>query len=636
MCVKTKRTETVFTAQHHQRNLLIATIICLFAVALTLLVLNFSFGLVVHYLKPSQNVGWNDYSPIFLGFVSTIMFSSVIYDLYVFRKGGHSLAKQMGARYLKYDECAPEEVAALELTEKLACRFNIDVPTVYVLPHEVGVNALTAGRYSQDTVIILTWGALQNLDELELYGLLSYAFNQILTGEMQQNIRLKILFSALTAFNQIGSRIARYGFRPYGQRKPYKLETVLVAIGGFIWLMGSLGLLISRLIKFMTLSGRTLKNDYRTHELIANDTNLQTLLRIYVHHAGSQIHSAYSESIAHMCFANSLSPQSWLNIHPSIERRIYSLSPSALKELQLENLKRLKTQPFFSLFRPFSESSLEVKPIWIPPKPLPLLRLSPIATSSKDEIKPLSAEIRQSMQRSELLNRALQTSTGAKEVLIAIFMIRQYREFIPKDALVSHAIIDTLLTIDERLYIQIFYDACHRLSYMPVSTARQFLTRIACIIQADGEIGLLDHLLLEYVRAKLNLLPPHMPNAYDEALPDTIRLIDALLHVQQFNSATQLKMRQKVIQELVPAQDWGKYLKLSDEPIDLSCILHHLSGLLLRDRLKVLGIAEQCLWTDHVITQDELDVLELLYWRLGFESKETVAQIQKRNNVVIA
>ncbi len=33
--------------------------------------------------------------------------------------------------------------------------------------------------------------------------------------------------------------------------------------------------------------------------------------------------------------------------------------------------------------------------------------------------------------------------------------------------------------------------------------------------------------------------------------------------------------------------------------------------------------------------QDELDVLELLYWRFGFESDEIVEQMQKKNSVMI-
>ena len=43
--------------------------------------------------------------------------------------------------------------------------------------------------------------------------------------------------------------------------------------------------------------------------------------------------------------------------------------------------------------------------------------------------------------------------------MVAILMIRQYREFIPQDAPVSHAIVDALLNLDGRIHIQIFHDA---------------------------------------------------------------------------------------------------------------------------------------------------------------------------------
>lgn len=621
------------TSSNHQKNLFVATIICVFAIVLTIMILNFSFGLIVYYLDQNQSIWWNKHSPLLLGTVIFIMLISLFYELYIFRVGGHSLAKQMRARYLNTLECTPEEIRAVKLTEQLANKFEVMTPSVYVLPDEIGVNALTAGQNEQDTVIILTWGALQNLDELELYGLLSYAFNQILSGETRQNIRLKILFSALTSFNQWGSKIARRGFKPYNSKN--KFETVLVALGGIIWLMGSLGLLISRFVKFVTLSGRTFKNDTETQALISNDTNLQTLLRIYVHHAGSQIHSSHSESIAHMCFANSLSPQSWLNIHPNIERRIYQLDPSILKEVQLENLKRVQAQPLFSLFRPFGEEQTEVSIAWEAPQPFPLVRLSPISFSSQDEEQPLSPHLRQSMKQPELLKRALQTGTGAREVIVAVLMIRQYREFIPKDAQVSHAIVDALLAIDGRLHVQVFYNACNKLVQMPMSIARQFLTRLALIIQADGEVGLLDVLLLEKVKSHLNLLPIHMPTAYDETQFEIVRLVDALVHVQKLNSSNQLKRRASMLAQLVSNKEIKKYEHLSDDPVNLGEILHHLSGLLLRDRLKILGVLEHCLSEDRIITQDELDVLVLLYWRLGFENKEVVEQVLKQNSLMI-
>lgn len=617
------------------KNILWSASVCLLVVVFSIVILNTVLGLLVHYIDPTQSIFWHSLSPYLMVVLVTVIGGSMLYEFYVFRSGGHTLAKQLKARQLTLMESTPEESAALRITEKLAQTFAIDTPTLYVLPDEIGVNALTAGFHPKDTVIILTWGALQNLDELELYGLLGHEFNQILSGEATENTRLKILYSGVITFSQWGSKIARWGFRNNEHGRRHKLETSLVAIGGVIWLIGSLGVLITRLIKYLTLAGRTFYNDHKTKRLLFNNANVQTLLRIYVHHAGSQIHSEYSEAISHMCFANSLSPQSWLNIHPSIQNRIYELNPSLLEDLQLENLQKLRSQPLFSLMRSLEESVAEEYNPWVSPQPLPLLRLSPISFAIKDAIKPLNAEVRQQMSRPDLIQRAMQTSTGSREVMVAILMIRQYREFIPSDAQVSRAIVDSLLNIDGRVHIQIFHEACSNLGNMPATSARQFITKLAKIIQEDGEIGLLDALLIEKVKAELNLLPIHRPTSMEEAKPQIVRLIDALLHVQQLNSANQLEVRYQILERVLTVEELELYEEISDEPIDLGEILNDIAGLLLRDRLSILGVAEICLWNDRVITQDELDVLELLYWRLGFESDEIVEQMHKQNSVMI-
>lgn len=617
------------------KNMLWPASVCLIAVLLTIAIINTVVGLLVYYFDPAQSIYWHVLSPYLIALVGSIMVVSVLYEFYVFRAGGYSLARQMGARRLSLIESVPEESVALKIAEQLADTFLIEPPAVYVLPDEVGVNALTAGFNPGNTAIILTWGALQNLDEIELYGLLSHEFNKILSGEAAENTRLKILYSSLTTFSQWGSKIAKRGFYRNGMPAENKFETLFVGISAVIWLIGSLGVLITRFIKYISLGGRTFKNDQKTRRLIQNDANVQTLLRIYVHHSGSQIHSEYAESISHMCFANSLSQQNWLNIHPSIEQRIYEMNPSLIQDLQLENLKKLQNQPLFSLFRSLEEMAVTSTASWSSPQPLPLLRLSPISFAIKDAVKPLNPENRANTPRPELIERALQTATGSREVMVAILMIRQYREFIPTDAEVSRAIVDSLLNLDGRVHISIFQQACKNIGGMPTTVARQFVMKLARIIQEDGEIGLLDALLLECVKYELNLLPVHTPTALEEVKPQIVRLIDALLHVQQINSDNQLDVRERILKRILTQKELEMYTEISDEPIDLAEILNDISGLLLRDRLSILGIAEICLWNDRIITQDEFDVMELLYWRLGFEVDEIVDQMQKKNSIMI-
>ena len=141
--------------------------------------------------------------------------------------------------------------------------------------------------------------------------------------------------------------------------------------------------------------------------------------------------------------------------------------------------------------------------------------------------------------------------------------------------------------------------------------------------------------LLERVKFELNLLPLHTPTSLEEVKPQIVRLIDALLHVQQINSLKQLEVREKILKRVLTLQEIEMYTEISDEPIDLAEILNDIAGLLLRDRLSILSVAETCLWHDRIITQDELDVLELLYWRLGFETEEMMDEMQKKNSLII-
>ena len=617
------------------KNMFWSALVCVLAIILTMFMLNMLVGLAVFYVEPTQSIYWHSLSPYVIAIVGSVMCISVAIEFYVFRVGGYSFAKHMNARRLSYIESIPEENTVLRLTEQLAETFLIETPALYVLPDEIGINAVTAGFRARNTAIILTWGTLQNLDEYELYGLLSHEFNKILSGEVAENTRLKILYSSLTSFSQWGGKVTQLGFNQRGYTYRNKFETLFVATGGIIWLIGSLGVLITRAIKYLSLSTRTYQNDQKTKRLIQGDANVQALLRVYVHPAGSQIHNVFAESISHMCFANSLAKHNWLNIHPTVEERIYELNPSLVQDLQLENLKRLKRQPLFGLLRSLEDVNPDIQIPWNSPQPLPLLRLSPISFAIKDAIKPLNPEMRQSMERPDLIQRALQTATGAREVMMAILMIRQYREFIPPEAEVSRAIVDSLLNLDGRVHIAIFHEACRLIGAMPATVARQFTMKLARIIQEDGEIGLLDALLIERVKAELNLLPIHTPTALEEAKPQVVRLVDALLHVQQINSDNQMQVRERILTRILQPDELEIYTDISDEPIDLAEILHDISGLLLRDRLSILGVAETCLWHDRIITQDELDVLELLYWRLGFESRDVLIEMQKKNSLMI-
>lgn len=613
----------------------------LLSTTILILVLNCIFGLIVHLFDEQQKVIWHVLSPYVIGFCVSIILGSLFIKALFYKKGGKAIAEYLKARAIERIDGVPEEILALELNTEIAEECGVVAAHLYVFTEEQGINALTVGYSAQDVSIILTWGALQSMDRNELKALMSYEYHRIITGEYVIHTLTDVLFSGLIVISEWGSHLLVKGTDNRLAQTSLKLSAIYVGLGAFIWLIGSLGVVISRLNKFILFYNRIYYSDQKVSEWIETKNIIHALSRIHAHDIGSQLFRVESEAIAHYCFANALTEQSWFTVQPVLVSRINWLNPNFSRKVFLKSRrKEFNWQGLVSkILLPTNEDVLlenfEAQQRQ-PQEHLPLLRLSPISLSAKDSIRPLNPEIRQTLERPELLTRAMQTAAGSREVIIAIFMIRQYREFIPEDMQISKAIIDALLKIDGRIHLQIFHEALDNIGYMPSIVSRHFVGKISQLIQADGEIGLLDTLLLDRVKATQGLLDDALPVVRENCIAAIVHLIDALLHVQQINTYYQLNTRQQILQRVLSYAELSKYKNISDEPVDLSYSLHLLAGLLVRERLYLLTIAEHCLWVDRVITQDELDVLELLYWRLGFESKDVVDRILRQSRLLIA
>lgn len=84
-----------------------------------------------------------------------------------------------------------------EFAEQLAIASGVPLPKLYVLPFENGVNGFVAGFEPEDTVMVLTQGAVDKLTNAELYGLIGHEFGHILHGDARLNLRMYVWLSAL-------------------------------------------------------------------------------------------------------------------------------------------------------------------------------------------------------------------------------------------------------------------------------------------------------------------------------------------------------------------------------------------------------------------------------------------------------
>ncbi len=623
-----------------QRNNIIQLLIYVFLAAVFVFcILNLIFGVFVHFFDYTQSIFWHVLTIPTLLLVVALVVGASLFKYIIYRRSGKHIAQSLHARQLQYINGVPEEISALNINAELAQQCRVTPAYLYVLNDDLGINALTVGYGQQDVSIILTWGALQSMNLDELKGMLAYEYTHILSKRYIEHTRLEVFLFGFIIVGQIGSYLIVRGMR----RKVFKVDSIFavfyVSLGGFVWLLGSLGILVSRFLKYLIFYKRTYQTDVNACELVDQQYLLHALTRIYVHKLGSHIYRMESESLAHYCFANALSEQSWFKVHPPLSRRIYRLHPTFSRKAVVGiGASGFDWQNFISkILLPTNEEilldTLDAESWIAPPQPLPVLRLSPISFSAKDAVMAISPEIRQSMERPVLLSRAMQTATGCREVIVAIFMIRQYRQGIPKDAQVSQAIIDTLLKLDGRIYICIFNEALSHIDNMPTIISRQFIAKLAQLIQLDGEIGLFDCLLLERVKATQGFLEDALPIAKKDCTQAIVHLVDALLHVQY--AQNQLSIRRKILKKLITHSELEQFSEVTHTPLDLAHSLRLLSGLLFRERLYLLDIIEHEIWSERMITQDELDVLELLYWRLGFQTEGLVNRMLKQNSLLI-
>ena len=616
-----------------QRYTFVLTVLFLLAVFFTIFLMNVVVGVLLFAFHKAGSVFIHQFSLIIvLGMSSVILLGSAVEWLRL-REGGRALAARLNARRIFIDATVPEEQLLRNVVEELSIASGVPAPALYVLDDELGVNAFVAGYMAYDRVLVVTWGMLQTLDRQELQGVIAHEYSHIRQGDTALNLKLMALLSGLLSIGMLGSWVAQSGFslqRNFRQER--YADAPFIVVGGMIWLIGSVGVLMARLIKFAILRQREYFADAASVQFTRSPGVLQALLRIRAHHVGTQLHGVYTEAISHFCFAQALSQSSWFSTHPDIDDRILAINPAALRRALAQDRILAKKQSSALLDEADMQEDILVpakdqEPIeWQPPEPLPKIRLNPVSVGAKDAIKPLNPEMRMGMTRPDVIKRALSTPTGCRELLAAVLALRQQVGCEPEQQQISRAIVEALANMDPRVYFSIFLQAVDRLGELPASASRQLLTRLADIIQSDNHIGLMDVLLLEHVKAKLKQLPPVVPVAMENCATAIAQLVEALLHVQRLHPEQIDKARERVLRTIltrrqIEALDLPQIIEAE---INLGQVLHQLSGLLRREKMNVLAVAETCLWVDTHMTQEEQDVLDLLYWRLGFEAKTMV------------
>lgn len=262
---------------------------------------------------------------------------------------GDALMEVIGATRLRRGRLSqlPDDGLAeerfLNVCEEISIASGMDMPSVWVLEDEGGVNAFAAGCNPSSAAVCVTRGALEWLTRDELQGVVAHEFSHILNGDMRLNFRLASLICGITAVSRLGKWMlsvfgsddeASFGCWRHADGRgdskfggPLPLMVIYVLTGIALWLVGSIGEFFAKFVKCAVSREREFLADAASAQFTRNPEALANALRFtYLAHAsGCRTFNVWRDDISHMLFVSG--KDTVFETHPPVKERIRRLSP---------------------------------------------------------------------------------------------------------------------------------------------------------------------------------------------------------------------------------------------------------------------------------------------------------------------
>jgi len=336
------------------------------AVLLTLVGVNMVFATVIgsgQTFNPITSTYWatHYFTIVSLSTIGFIVLGNLIvyFDI---RGGGSIIAEQVGASPVNMNSPDSTIKQFINIVEEMSIASGVIVPALYVMEYEDSINAFVAGLKEDNTVLVVTQGALNNLDRDALQGIVGHEFSHILHQDMRINLKLIGTVTGISMIGELGYAAVSSLFsdhRGYGYthrnrhhrryRNPGKslfnsssdsgnsFLRPYAIIGLGLLIVGYIGLFFGRLIKATISRQREYLADASAVQFTRNKDGIaKALTTILYHQNGSFLETAKAERVSHMCFGESLKFSSMFATHPPLEDRIKAISPSYLVQYKIK------------------------------------------------------------------------------------------------------------------------------------------------------------------------------------------------------------------------------------------------------------------------------------------------------------
>ncbi|MEL6398314.1 MAG: M48 family metallopeptidase [Cyanobacteria bacterium J06607_6] len=502
---------------------IIAMIVSLYAITL--------MGLVSFFEQPLQLWQPDVLLVVSVGTLAMIGAGSVT-KMVELRRGGPAVAESLGGTQVNPQTTDFKEKQLLNVVAEMALASGTPIPTVYLLHHELGINAFAAGYAPDDAVIGVTRGCLEQLSRDELQGVIAHEFSHILNGDMRLNLKLMGVLQGLLYIYIIG-RILTRSSSSHSQRRDR--DGRLFCFGLAIMLVGSIGLTFGRLIKSCVSRQREFLADASAVQFTRNPLGLAgALRRIGGHGKGSRLQSPKAESASHMFFGAVFQPtflQGWMATHPPLSERIRRMTgqlvtPASVptaplafpNELANAGAMGLAAEGTASAGLTPAESASTGATAAIPPVEQ---FMASVGTASPQHLAKAHAWL-QSLPPE--LSEAIDSPTGAMTLVFSLLLDARPAVRSRQLALVQASplaiepaqvvqIADLLSGLDARRYLPLLDLSIPALRTITPQQCADFFKQIQALVKADGKLSLSEYVLQLIVQKRLR---PHFQKRLEQ------------------------------------------------------------------------------------------------------------------------
>ncbi|TMH41575.1 MAG: peptidase [Betaproteobacteria bacterium] len=471
--------------------------------------------------------------------------------LYQLSGGGVAVADMIGARHMKRDTGEPAERRLLNVVEEMALASGITVPLVFVMDDQHTINAFAAGYSPNEATVIVTRGALEQLNRDELQGVVAHEFSHILNGDMRLNVTLVGVIAGIVLFGSLGAAMMTGGRSEGGSENARaRFDIRVFFIGLALWIIGSIGVFAGRLIKAVIARQREFLADASAVQFTRNPDGIGGAL-FKIARRGSTIAQRHAEELSHMCIGapvNDYFEFALFHDHPPLDERIERLLGPGAKRLLRERMERAEAAALSARGSPVVSEL--VSPLYADRSAPPAASGAPgLARSMVESIgNPSSAHLDHARGMLDAIPAEIRSAVGSeKGAEAALFALLLGEGELRKAQLAliggrsgaevpaqSARLADALKPLGARARLPVLQLAIPTLKRLPGPERDALLETIKAVIEADRKITLGEFVLLTLCRSQIQKEPGRPPavkyRSVDAVATEAAVLLSLLAH----------------------------------------------------------------------------------------------------------